>query len=318
MAANLSGAHDPDKTTVGIPGQTYTNTVTGETWVCIAVCNTKAQGLNKTEYLWARVSESGNFIANTITYLENLDSNNRIPLRSLDSGMYVLHGYFTSYAGAPNSYTFSQGMLVSIGKATNQSYVQIFYSKDNTIQYLVITDDSVERKDAKLVNMESIANKVTEIDDSADDYHYPSAKSVYDALTKANGTNVGVIYVSDLITKDAPYVGTVSSAAPIDTSKLFTYVYNIVDSGSNNLPNLVKIAYVRTDKCYAVFSSINLDSLYVMSVYKNANNNVEAKIVKLQSDVPDATTADTGKVLVVNSSGNPEWKAISNAEGGSY
>lgn len=43
MAANLSGAHDPDKTTVGIPGQTYTNTVTGEMWVCIAVCNTKAQ-----------------------------------------------------------------------------------------------------------------------------------------------------------------------------------------------------------------------------------------------------------------------------------
>ena len=184
MATNLSGAHDPDKTTVGIPGQTYTNTVTGEEWKCLAIYNTKAQGLNKTEYFWARVSESGSSAADTITYLENLDSNNRIPLRSLDSGMYILHGYFTSYAGAPNSYTFSQGMLVSIGKATNQSYVQIFYSKDNTIQYLVITDDSVERKDAKLVNMESIANKVTEIDNSADHYHYPSAKGVYDALSK--------------------------------------------------------------------------------------------------------------------------------------
>lgn len=77
---------------------------------------------------------------------------------------------------------------MSVGKATNQSYVQIFYSKDNTIQYLVITDDSVERKDAKLVNMESIANKVTEIDDSADDYHYPSAKGVYDALSKCGAT----------------------------------------------------------------------------------------------------------------------------------
>lgn len=188
MATNLSGARDPDRTTVGIPGQTYTNTVTGETWECIAVCNTKAQGLDKTEYFWAIVGESGSSAVNTITYLENLDSNNRIPLRSLDSGMYVLHGYFTSYAGAPNSYTFSQGMLVSIGKATNQSYVQIFYSKDNTIQYLVITDDSVERKDAKLVNMESIANKVTEIDDSTDHYHYPSAKGVYDALSKCGAT----------------------------------------------------------------------------------------------------------------------------------
>lgn len=188
MAANLSGAHDPDRTTVGIPGQTFTNKSTGEVWKCVAVYNSEAKNLDETVYFWVRDGDSGSGTVGTITYLENLDSNNRIPLRSLDSGMYVLHGYFTSYAGAPNSYTFSQGMLVSIGKATNQSYVQIFYSKDNTIQYLVITDDSVERKDAKLVNMESIANKVTEIDDSADDYHYPSAKGVYDALPKCGAT----------------------------------------------------------------------------------------------------------------------------------
>lgn len=188
MATNLSGAHDPDRTTVGIPGQTFTNKSTGEVWKCVAVYNSKAKNLDETVYFWVRDGDSGSGTVGTITYLENLDSNNRIPLRSLDSGMYVLHGYFTSYAGAPNSYTFSQGMLVSVGKATNQSYVQIFYSKDNTIQYLVITDDSVERKDAKLVNMESIANKVTEIDDSADDYHYPSAKGVYDALSKCGAT----------------------------------------------------------------------------------------------------------------------------------
>ena len=188
MAANLSGAHDPDRTTVGIPGQTFINKSTGEVWKCVAVYNSKAKNLDETVYFWVRDGDSGTGAVGTITYLENLDSNNKIPLRSLDSGIYVLHGYFTSYAGAPNSYAFSQGMLVSVGKATNQSYVQIFYSKDNTIQYLVITDDSVERKDAKLVNMESIANKVTEIDDSADDYHYPSAKGVYDALSKCGAT----------------------------------------------------------------------------------------------------------------------------------
>ena len=188
MATDLSGSYNPDKTTVGIPGQAFNNTATGEVWKCVAVYNTKAQGFDKTEYFWVRVAGSDNPTAGTVTYLENLDNTNRIPLRSLDSGMYVLHGYFTSYAGAPNSYTFSQGMLVSVGKATNQSYVQIFYSKDNTIQYLVITDDSVERKDAKLVNMESIANKVTDIDDSADHYHYPSAKGVYDALSKCGTT----------------------------------------------------------------------------------------------------------------------------------
>lgn len=188
MAANLSGTYNPDRTTVGVPGQTFTNKSTGEVWKCVAVYNSKAKNLDETVYFWVRDGDYGSGTVGTVTYLENLDSDNRIPLRSLDSGMYVLHGYFTSYAGASNVYTFSSGMLVSIGKATNQSYVQIFYSKDNTIQYLVITDDSVERKDAKLVNMESIANKVTEIDDSADHYHYPSAKGVYDALSKCGAT----------------------------------------------------------------------------------------------------------------------------------
>lgn len=185
MATNLSGAHDPDRTTVGIPGQTYTNTVTGETWACIAVYNTKAHGLDKTEYFWVRNSSGGSG-ANTgpVTYLESLDAENRKPLRSLDSGTYVLKGYFTSYEGAASVYTFSSGMLVSIVKTEDMSYVQIFYAKSNCIQYLEIADDNVTRKDAKLVNMESIANKVDDIHSNSDHNHYPSAKTVYDALPK--------------------------------------------------------------------------------------------------------------------------------------
>lgn len=181
MAIELTGAYDPDRDTVGVPGQTYTNTSTGEKWKCVAVYNSKAKDLDETVYFWVRESASGTGSVNAgpVTYLENLDSDNRTPLRSLDSGMYVLHGYFTSYAGATNNYTFSSGMLVSIGKTTDQSYVQIFYSKDNVIQYLVITDNSVERKDAKLVNMESIAKKNTDIDPAtADHLHYPSTQAV--------------------------------------------------------------------------------------------------------------------------------------------
>ena len=79
-------------------------------------------------------------------------------------------------------------MLVSIVKTTNTSYVQIFYVKSNTIQYLEIADDNVTRKDAKLVNMESIANKVDDIHSNPDHNHYPSAKTVYDALPKWGAT----------------------------------------------------------------------------------------------------------------------------------
>ena len=141
-----------------------------------------------------------------VNYLESLDSANMVNLRDLDSGTYILKGKFRPFDGSTYIYTFSSGMLLSIIKQATTSYVQIFYSKDNTIQYLEIGDSSVTRKDAKLINMESIANKVTDINEGSDDYHYPSAKAVYNAITtnsittstatnltgllKGNGTNV--------------------------------------------------------------------------------------------------------------------------------
>ena len=119
-----------------------------------------------------------------VNYIESLDSENMVNLRDLDSGTYILKGKFRPFDGSTYIYTFSSGMLLSIIKQETISYVQIFYSKDNTIQYLEIGDSSVTRKDAKLINMESIANKVTDINEGSDDYHYPSAKAVYNAITK--------------------------------------------------------------------------------------------------------------------------------------
>ena len=152
-----------------------------------------------------------------VNYLESLDSENMVNLRDLDSGTYILKGKFRPFEGSTHIYTFSSGMLLSIIKQETTSYVQIFYSRDNTIQYLEIGDSSVTRKDAKLINMESIANKVTDINEESDDYHYPSAKAVYNAITtnsittstatnltgllKGNGTSIeaaeaGVDYAS--------------------------------------------------------------------------------------------------------------------------
>lgn len=129
-----------------------------------------------------------------ITLIENMDNANKKPLRSLNSGTYVLKGYFTSYEGGSESYTFSTGMLVAVVKTTSISYVQIFYAKGNTIQYLEISDEDVVRNDAKLAIMETTANKVTEINAESDDYEYPSAKAVVDYVAtkipaNANGVN---------------------------------------------------------------------------------------------------------------------------------
>lgn len=117
-----------------------------------------------------------------ITYIENLDTNNPVYLRDLDSGTYMLVGKFRPYNGSTNTFTFSTGMLVSVVKQTSTSYVQIFYSKNNTLQYLEITDTAYTRKDAKLIDMESVSNKTNVVDENSTDSKYPSAKAVYDAL----------------------------------------------------------------------------------------------------------------------------------------
>ena len=132
-------------------------------------------------------SQYGNLIRSMggkspIKYVESLDSSNPIYLRDMDSGTYVLYGKFKPFNGSTGTFTFSTGMLVSIIKTTAMTYVQVFYSKSNTIQYLEITDETYTRKDAKLTNMESTANLTTTIDGNSDDTHYPSAKAVWDAM----------------------------------------------------------------------------------------------------------------------------------------
>ena len=117
-----------------------------------------------------------------IKYVESVDTDNPLYLRDLESGTYILYGKFKPFNGSTSTCTFSTGMLVSVIRNTSISYMQIFYSKNNTIQYCEITDDTFDRTDAKLINMESTANLTTSVDENSDDTHYPSAKAVYDAL----------------------------------------------------------------------------------------------------------------------------------------
>lgn len=129
-------------------------------------------------------AQSGKAVAEAtkhIKYIES-ESSNPVYLRELDSGTYVLYGKFKPFNGSTGTFTFSTGMLVSIQKATAMTYVQVFYSKNNTIQYLEITDEAYTRKDAKLVDMETKANLTTVVDANSDDTHYPSAKAVWDAM----------------------------------------------------------------------------------------------------------------------------------------
>lgn len=123
--------------------------------------------------------------ASHIHYVESMDAENMLAIRDFESGTYILHGYFTPFTGCTQKYTFSSDMLVSVVRETARSYVQVFYSKGNAIQYLEIDDDNFRRIDAKLVNMQSVAQKTTTVNEKSDDAHYPTAKAVYDAIQAA-------------------------------------------------------------------------------------------------------------------------------------
>lgn len=175
-------AEDPTSASNGNAGQLWVNSTNATLWVC-------TYGGNASSTSWLQISGGaggGNTANLPITLVENNDSSNRIPLRSLNSGMYILKGYFTSYTGGSEKYTFSTGMLVSVVVSGGITYVQIFYAKYNQIQYLELTDSSVTPKFAELVNMESVENKVTQITEDATDTQYPSAKAVREYV-EANG-----------------------------------------------------------------------------------------------------------------------------------
>ena len=104
----------------------------------------------------ARVSN----LTQTVQKIESTDQSNMVSIRSIDSGTYILYGYFKPYAGADSTMTFSSNLLVNILKGDTESHVQVFYPYNNCVQYLKITDSSYERKDMYLNSLMSKSDDV--------------------------------------------------------------------------------------------------------------------------------------------------------------
>lgn len=89
-----------------------------------------------------------------ITYLES-PSDNPVVLRTLESGTYVLKGKFIPYTGSTRTVSFSSSLLVNIITKTAGTHVQVFYPVNNVVQFLEITDESYERTDIKLNELQT-------------------------------------------------------------------------------------------------------------------------------------------------------------------
>lgn len=98
-----------------------------------------------------------------VTRIESLDKSNMVNLRDLDSGAYVLYGYFRPYKGSTVTMAFGSNLSVSIVKKTSESYAQIFYPVNNCVQYLRMTDSDYERKNVYLSDVADSAAKIGDL-----------------------------------------------------------------------------------------------------------------------------------------------------------
>lgn len=116
-----------------------------------------------------------------IHYIESA-SDNPVVIRSLETGTYILKGRFKYYANATKQVAFTTERYILLERFDDRSELQCLMPGGNRVNYTVITDTGYTSDIIKLSELEKVTNRVTTIDESADDEHYPTAKAVYDAL----------------------------------------------------------------------------------------------------------------------------------------
>lgn len=248
-----------------------------------------------------------------ITLVESPDTNgNILDIYSMDSGTYIFSGKFTPYPEASTTFSFSSGQLVTIRHGSISTVAQVFYPPNNAIQYLDIRPDETSetgytytRQDAKLVNMESITNRVTTLGEDCDDEHYPTAKAVYDQLNELNKiatTDIdGLLSASDKSKLDGIEEGankTIVDSELSDTStnplqnKVVTEKINAVDTKVNNLKELKTPKEVATSTLYTApycQSGITVSDLTELKDYRTtigavyvSSNNAHSHIISVR------------------------------------
>lgn len=103
-----------------------------------------------------------------IQYIESTDTSNLVNIRDLESGTYVFYGKFKPFSTSTASLTFSSKLLVNVVKRTADSQVMVFYPVNNCVQYLKITDDSYERKNIYLNDLQTEADVIDTVTSAID------------------------------------------------------------------------------------------------------------------------------------------------------
>lgn len=85
-----------------------------------------------------------------IKRITSMNKENPIVLRDLTSGAYLLHGWFSPYAGSTVKMAAQAPIIATVAISSIASYIQLFFPFNNIIQYFEIKDDDYTSKNVSL------------------------------------------------------------------------------------------------------------------------------------------------------------------------
>lgn len=94
-----------------------------------------------------------------ITRVVSGDKTNKYPLRDLETGQYILTGYFTPYSGIDVSMV-AMDVFTIVTRTDSTSYIQMIFPFNNQIQYIKTTDTSYEMNFLSLNSLQKKMNVV--------------------------------------------------------------------------------------------------------------------------------------------------------------
>ncbi len=284
-----------------------------------------------------------------VQYVESLDESNLTNLRDLETGTYVMYGYFRPYAGASTVLTFDN-LQVNVVRKTAGTHVLVFSTLNSIVNFLeILVDDTASggftynRTDISMMDLFGLIAKVGTLDNLTTTEKTSLVAAINEVKAGAGGGGSAEIpyfdleamglpvydmdnitYPNSAIARDVDLTdiiaalerGPIRVSFPISMSG--ATVTHIADTNySNFVGNNIHVAQAVTNiggEMYNIHLQLQPDNssmyLSILKFYPNAESGTGG------TDLPAYTEADYGKVLSATADGLV-WVEQSGGSGGS-
>ena len=108
-------------------------------------------------------SDYNNLENQPIKIINSMDSTNPVNLRSLESGLYRLYGYFKPYEDyTGNLFTVPAPLFSAVVNNGTITYIQLYFAYGNMIQYFELTDSDFTNKNIMLNDLATESGETLE------------------------------------------------------------------------------------------------------------------------------------------------------------